>query len=96
MVPIVAATLGRRPWATERTTAATLTAAATFSDECSPCHDTKRADCRQCAGPFIVLSWLAAGHEATGEVVGATVLAGDSSPPMSRRNGGYVSVISDE
>ena len=64
--------------------------------EGSPCHHTKRAHCRQQAGPFIVLSGLAAGHEATGAGVGATVLVGDSSPPMSRRNGGYVSVISDE
>jgi hypothetical protein len=43
----------------------------------------------------MVLSGLASGHEATGAGVGAMVLVGESLSPMSRRNGGYESVISD-
>jgi hypothetical protein len=35
-------------------------------------------------------------YEAIGATVGAVVGFGDSSSPMSRRKGGYVSVISDE
>ena len=96
MVPIVAATPGRRRWATERATEDTLTAAARLGTNVPPAMTPNARTADSAPGRSLSCMWLAVGHEVTGGDVGATILAGDSSPPMSRRNGGYESVISDE